>query len=452
MGLKSKVSISARMKNVIKISGGTMLGQLVSLITLPLFTRIFGAAIMGEWALVTSVAIIVNTFSDIGLSNAIMIEEDEEETKKLFSAITTIVLFVSLIVGAFFGIYYFIVPSEANIKGNFYAIFVFIQIFTQQQIQLSYSWLNRKKEYGVLMKNPIINNVSVAVIAIPLGLLGFKTYGYYIGLIVGQLATLIHMRRNLPRVFLNFHVSDYKRLIKRHKEFCIYQMPANILSQIKNQLPVLLIRGFFGSEILGYYSVSVRVLNLPITFLANSVGKVFYQTIAEMRRKGQKIGEYTLRNINKAMKIAIIPMIALLSISDFVCSFVFGADYIVAGNITRIVAFNSFFVFLMMSTQGITVVLHKQKYTVISAVVQIIGYFIGLSIGKYVFGSVYVGCLLMTIIFSIAQVTYFSALFKASGVSPKRYIKDVLLSIGIIFAGAAVVRILTNLIGLTTGI
>lgn len=143
--IKSKINISSRMKSVMKISGGTIVGQFISLVTLPIFTRIYGPTIMGEWALVTSVAIIVNTFSDIGLSNAIMIEKDEDETKKLFSVITTIVLVVSLLVGGFYGIYYYFFPSPTNIKSNFYAIFVFIQIFTQQQTQLSYSWLNRKK-------------------------------------------------------------------------------------------------------------------------------------------------------------------------------------------------------------------------------------------------------------------------------------------------------------------
>lgn len=301
------------------------------------------------------------------------------------------------------------------------------------------------------MKNPLICNVTTAIVAIPLGLLGFKTYGYYIGLIIGQILTLIHMRRNLPSVFLNFHINDYKRLLNRHKEFCFYQMPANITAQVKNQLPTLLIRAFFGTEILGYYSISMKVLNIPITFLANAIGKVYYQTVAEMSSKGQKIGEYTRKNMNKAMKMSILPMIALLSVSDFICSFVFGSDYIVAGNITRIVAFNSFFIFLMMSTQGITIVLHKQKYAIVSTVIQMVGYLVGLSIGKYIFDSVYIGCLIMSIVFCIAQIVYFSVLFKVSGVKPKYYLRDVALSVGVIFVGAVIARVLTNLVGLTVG-
>lgn len=439
---------SDMMRNVVKISSGTMIGQLVSILTLPIYTRIFGASIIGDWALFTSVATIINTFSDLGLSNAIMIEENEEETQKLFSITTTIVFSVSLLVGVFYLIYYRIFPSPSSITWWFYAIFIFVLTFTQQQVNLSYSWLNRQKKYGVLMKNPIINNVSAAFVAIPLGVMGFVEYGYYIGLIVGQIITLIHMRRKLPKVFLNFNLSDYKRIIKRHKEFCFYQMPANIAAQLKNQSPTIFISAFFGAEILGYYSVSMKVLKIPITFLANAIGKVYYQAVAEMQRKGQEIGAFTYRNMNRAMKIAIGPMILLLSISDIICSIFLGQEFIVAGNIARIVAFNSFFTFLMMSTQGIVVILHKQKYSLISAIVQILGYIVGLSIGKYYFNSIYVGCFIMTVIFAIAQVCYFSALFKVVNISVIRYLKSVIFSSACILAGAITIRLACIVVGI----
>ena len=196
----------------------------------------------------------------------------------------------------------------------------------------------------------------------------------------------------------------------------------------------------------------MKVLNIPITFLSNAVRKVYYQTVAEMKRKGEKIGEYTLRNINRVTKLAILPMIVLLSFSDIVCTIFLGPNFLIAGQITRIVAFNSFFSFLMMSTQGISIVLKKQKYTFVSAISQIIGYVVGLIIGKYIFSSVYVGCFIMTITFCCAQVCYFSAIFRSEGISIKRYLASVFRSVAIIIIGAAVVRILGNMVGLLHGV
>lgn len=191
--LKEKIQTlmkSQMLRNVTKISSGTMLGQAISIVTLPIFTRLYGATVIGYWTLFTSVAVIVNAFSDLGLSNAIMMDDEGEQSEKLFSVITTISFIISLIVGVGYFVIKSVTPDPSGLHPLFYSIVLFVLIFTQQQVNVCYNWLNKKKQYNILMKNPIINNVSVAVIAIPLGLMGFTKYGYYIGLVLGQVFTL----------------------------------------------------------------------------------------------------------------------------------------------------------------------------------------------------------------------------------------------------------------------
>ena len=375
--LKEKIQTlmkSQMLRNVTKISSGTMLGQAISIVTLPIFTRLYGATVIGYWTLFTSVAVIVNAFSDLGLSNAIMMDDEGEQSEKLFSVITTISFIISLIVGVGYFVIKSVTPDPSGLHPLFYSIVLFVLIFTQQQVNVCYNWLNKKKQYNILMKNPIINNVSVAVIAIPLGLMGFTKYGYYIGLVLGQVFTLFHMRRYLPRIFFDFKFRDHFDVIRSHLTYVKFQMPTYLVAQVKNQAPVFFIRSFFGVEILGYYSVCMRVLNIPVNLLASSIGKVYYQTAAEMKKKGQEVGNFTFRNIKRAMYVAIAPMVVIMSFGDIVCTLFLGNDYVITGNLSRIIVFMTFFQFLMMATQGITIVLEKQQYALISGIVQIIGY------------------------------------------------------------------------------
>lgn len=442
--LKEKIQTlmkSQMLRNVTKISSGTMLGQAISIVTLPIFTRLYGATVIGYWTLFTSVAVIVNAFSDLGLSNAIMMDDEGEQSEKLFSVITTISFIISLIVGVgYFGIKS-VTPDPSGLHPLFYSIVLFVLIFTQQQVNVCYNWLNKKKQYNILMKNPIINNVSVAVIAIPLGLMGFTKYGYYIGLVLGQVFTLFHMRRYLPRIFFDFKFRDHFDVIRSHLTYVKFQMPTYLVAQVKNQAPVFFIRSFFGVEILGYYSVCMRVLNIPVNLLASSIGKVYYQTAAEMKKKGQEVGEFTFRNIKRAMYVAIAPMVVIMSFGDIVCTLFLGNDYVITGNLSRIIVFMTFFQFLMMATQGITIVLEKQQYALISGIVQIIGYVVGLLIGKYVFSSLYIAVALMTVVFCVIQIIYFSKLFKIAGVSVALYLKHVFSTLGLIIAITAIIRI-----------
>lgn len=442
--LKEKIQTlmkSQMLRNVTKISSGTMLGQAISIVTLPIFTRLYGATVIGYWTLFTSVAVIVNAFSDLGLSNAIMMDDEGEQSEKLFSVITTISFIISLIVGVGYFVIKSVTPDPSGLHPLFYSIVLFVLIFTQQQVNVCYNWLNKKKQYNILMKNPIINNVSVAVIAIPLGLMGFTKYGYYIGLVLGQVFTLFHMRRYLPRIFFDFRFRDHFDVIRSHLTYVKFQMPTYLVAQVKNQAPVFFIRSFFGVEILGYYSVCMRVLNIPVNLLASSIGKVYYQTAAEMKKRGQEVGDFTFRNIKRAMYVAIAPMIVIMSFGDIVCTLFLGNDYVITGNLSRIIVFMTFFQFLMMATQGITIVLEKQHYALISGIVQIIGYVAGLSIGKYVFSSLYIAVALMTVVFCVIQIIYFSKLFKIAGVSVTLYLKHVFSTLGLIIVITAVIRI-----------
>ena len=442
--LKEKIQTlmkSQMLRNVTKISSGTMLGQAISIVTLPIFTRLYGATVIGYWTLFTSVAVIVNAFSDLGLSNAIMMDDEGEQSEKLFSVITTISFIISLIVGVGYFVIKSVTPDPSGLHPLFYSIVLFVLIFTQQQVNVCYNWLNKKKQYNILMKNPIINNVSVAVIAIPLGLMGFTKYGYYIGLVLGQVFTLFHMRRYLPRIFFDFKFRDHFDVIRSHLTYVKFQMPTYLVAQVKNQAPVFFIRSFFGVEILGYYSVCMRVLNIPVNLLASSIGKVYYQTAAEMKKKGQEVGDFTFRNIKRAMYVAIAPMVVIMSFGDIVCTLFLGNDYVITGNLSRIIVFMTFFQFLMMATQGITIVLEKQQYALISGIVQIIGYVVGLSIGKYVFSSLYIAVALMTVVFCVIQIIYFSKLFKIAGVSVTLYLKHVFSTLGLIIVITAVIRI-----------
>ena len=235
-------------------------------------------------------------------------------------------------------------------------------------------------------------------------------------------------------------MDDYKHVFKERVEFIRYQMPTNVISQVKNQLPVLLIKSLFSSTILGYYSISVKVLNIPINLLANALGRIFFQTISDMKRKGEEIGAFAYRNIIKAMKVAVVPMVLLVAFGDMFIMILYGREYEMAGTMLQIVSFQNFFTFLMMSSQGITVTLGKQKYAMISCIAQSVGYIIGMGAGSYIFHDIYIGLIIITILYVIIQVVYFCSLFKVMKISWQKYLLHVIVSILIILAGAFMLR------------
>lgn len=227
--------------------------------------------------------------------------------------------------------------------------------------------------------------------------------------------------------------------LKKYRDLVKFQLPNNCLLQVRDQLPSLLIGTFFGNTVLGYYSVSVKILNMPVSFIGQAVGKVFYQTISEMQRMGEQIGDYVERNFNRAINLAYFPVLGLFAVGDIAAVLFFGREYVEAGTFLRIVVFQTFFMFVITCTQGLEIVLRKQKYSLISTVVQSIFIVISIYVGKLA-DNVCISIILMVCVYCVIQVVYYTKLFDVMNKSMKPYIKKMvgcLVSIALI---AIVVR------------
>ena len=111
----NKLNLSTNKKNVAKISMGTIIGQIISVITLPIVTRLYDANILGLWALMNSIILIINSFSDLGLSNSLMVQKDAE-VEQSYRVISTVSFLFSTAAGIILSLFY--VSIVDNIEFN----------------------------------------------------------------------------------------------------------------------------------------------------------------------------------------------------------------------------------------------------------------------------------------------------------------------------------------------
>lgn len=433
-----KIHLSEQLKNVTKISTGTVMGQVVSIVTLPIITRIYGAEIIGIWATINAMANIVQNICDLGISNALMIC-GEDKIQTLHSIIVKISLLLSIITGFIIFVYYIMTGQDLN-----YAMMVCILMstyaFTLREINTCYTILNRNKKYDILMKNSIIRFSSAAIISIILGLFGWKTMGYYLGTILGQVLTLLHMRRFLPKLEKVTGFSKYKETILEYKNFVRYQMPASIAVTLRTELPNLLIGSLFGNTILGYFSITQKLLTIPVTFLGQSLGKIFYQSIAAMRMEGKEIGHFVNLNIKRGMVVAFVPMVLLAAFGDVAVTIFFGMEYAPGGVICRIIVYRSLFNFISSATQGMDIVLDKQQYVLYTCLSQTIFAIGSILVGYYAFDSIYIATVLLVVSFIIIQLWYFCKMYKIMQLRVRDYLINAVFMIVLMFIASMLLR------------
>lgn len=418
---------SESFKNITKISSGTILGQVISIVSLPFITRLYGAEIIGIWTVVTSFANIVTNICDLGLSNSLMMCQDNV-IPKWYSLVVKLSNSISLICGAVISLYLVLTGSDlayALTIGLLSAIYAFLL----RWVNVCSIILNRKKEYNILMVNSFLRFLVVAIVSIGLGALNYKSFGYYVGNVLGQLITVAHMIRYLPKFELHNKKVEYINFGKMNVNYIRYQLPASITVTLRTDLPNLLISGLFGNKMLGYFSISQKLLTIPITFLGQGLGKVFYQKTAEMRRKGQSIGKFVEKNINRGMIIALIPMTLLAAYGDAAVVLYFGTEYAIGGVICRIIVYRSLFNFVSTATQGLDIVLDKQQYVLYTCFAQTVFAVLSVLCGYYLFDNIYATTVLLVISFIAIQIGYFYFMYKYMALNAVRYVRNAILMI-----------------------
>ena len=419
-----KINLSNRMKNVAKISSGNIIAQLISIITLPVITRLYGAEVIGGWATINAIATILIYVCDLGISQAIMIER-EENIVNLYCVVTTISMVICVFAFMAVILYYSVVLRQDLMTVWINSIFVTAYTFTFRQVQTCYVWLNRKKDYNTLMKNPIINYSAMAICSITMYVLGFKTYGYYIGITLGQILTLFHMKRRLPKRMFCFSPKYIKNTVLENIEFVKFQMPAQIAAQARQQVPNLLIGSLFGNKVLGYFSISQKLISIPVNFIGQALGKVFYQTLAELQRKGENISHFVKRNMSRSIKVAFVPMVLFAAFGDAAIVMFFGREYSIGGTISRIMVFRACFTFISTSLTGIDIVLRKQKYSMITCIAQTILASLGVTVSYYLTNNIFICTFLIVGSFIIVQMLYFGKIYSVMRLNPLSYYKDI---------------------------
>ena len=416
------IHISEQWKNITKISTGTVIGQVISIVTLPVITRLYGAEIIGTWTVINSMANIVQNICDLGLSNSLMVC-GEDEIDELHTIVMRITFFLSLLLSFIVFLYYMYLGEGLKYSLTI-CFFLAAYAFTLREINTCYIILNRNKKYDILMKNPMIRFTGSSIIAISLGVIGWKSLGYFIGTMMGQILTLLHMKRFLPKIKKVPTLSCYHATISKYKNFVKYQMPASIMVTLRTELPNILIGALFGNTMLGYFSISQKLLTIPVTFLGQSLGKLFYQTIASMQREGKNISYFVNQNIKRGMLVSFIPMVILAAFGDVAVKIFFGMDYAIGGMICRIIVYRSLFNFISSATQGIDIVLDKQQYVLYTCLLQTILAILSILVGFYAFSSIYITSFFLVITFIIVQLWYFCKMYTIMGMRIIEYLKN----------------------------
>lgn len=404
------------LKSILTLSSGTIIGQIITFVAAPILTRLYSPEEIGLYTILITV---VNMFGGVIVGRydmAIVSEKEEENVYSLIKLSIWLSIFSSLIIGLFYSIYY----TAANTQNIYFVLFfisVTLLLFLSGIELIITSYNNRMNQYKKISTGAIYQAFGKELTIILFGLVNPTSIGLTISQIIGKFLNIFKQATNLKYIqkrLKTIKFSNMKIVAKKYKNQLFFSTPALFANSFSYSSINLFIENLFGASVLGFYSISYRVLGIPLTLISNNVSKVYYREASiEFNSKGSY--RKTLLKTTLLLTVVAIPVVmGLIILSPLVFGWFFGEEWSVAGSYVQILA-PMFGIRLIVSplTSGV-IISKKQAYEltmqsvfiVISLVVFISVRMLNLPVEIYL--------RLISIGFSIVYIAYYILLFKLS--------------------------------------
>lgn len=353
-------------KDVATLIGGTGIAQALPILISPVLTRMYTPDEFGILAFYMAVIAIVGVASTGRYEMAILLPKSHNNAYNL-AGFSTLLSFGISIVAFFlfiiFGDYILDLFGFPSMSVLYYTIPA--GIFAIGLFQISIFLLNRVKKYKELASAKIARSGSVSIGQLLFGFTGFSTFGLVFGKLFGELSSAMYARwlANRDREFKDSRISwmIMKAEALTYREMPKVNAPHAVSNTLSNQLPNVLLAGFFSPAIAGFYNLSYRICYAPIMLISSSVYQVYSRSVSENQKKGEDIHHFTVSIVKKLALTAIIPFTVLLLIAPPLFEFIFGSPWRVAGFYTQLIAPMLFLVFIVSPVTYIPILLGYQR-------------------------------------------------------------------------------------------
>jgi O-antigen/teichoic acid export membrane protein len=189
-----------------------------------------------------------------------------------------------------------------------------------------------------------------------------------------------------------------KRLSQRYREFHIFSALSILVSQASMEIPLLLIAFFFSSKIAGFYTLALRVVNMPMMLVGTAVSNVLLQKATEDPLKGEDLARDTIQLFGYLIYLSLPPVLILMIFGEILFGIVFGLEWREAGVFAQILSLSFLFAFLQRPLSVFFDAFERQKLSFVFTSLLLIMRGTTVIGGKYITNSIHIVLLSLVVI------------------------------------------------------
>jgi|MTBAKSStandDraft_2_1061841.scaffolds.fasta_scaffold20376_1 O-antigen/teichoic acid export membrane protein len=327
--------------NVALLASGAVGAQVITMAFAPIITRLYGPEAFGVLGTFMATLAIATPLAAFSYPIAIVLPKEDAEAIGLAKLSLGIAFITSSLMALILLSFLDPIRNTFNLQaaGSLILLLPLIMLFSAC-LAIMRQWAIRKKLFKIMAKVEVVQAFFVNSAKIGIGIInpsafvlimvatvGSALHALLLSLGVRESFGLIKTRKREPVPML--------ALAKSHADFPLYRTPQIFINAASQGLPVIMLASFFGPAAAGYYALGRTVMTLPSSLIAQSVGEVFYPRITEAAHHGESQYRLIVKATLGLVFFGILPFSTVFFVGPWLFSFVFGPDWVDAGEYAR---------------------------------------------------------------------------------------------------------------------
>lgn len=374
----------------ITFSGSAAVTVLGFLLT-PVMTRIYPPAAYGQYAVLAATVGNIALLTGLTYQVAIPLPKAREDALVLMqlSGLLALAGFVLTSLALLLFGPWIVAQLQVQALGWWFYLLPVILLLNNLSLLLS-SWYTRTKEFRTRAGVDVVTSIIGRAFTISWG---WATHGHASGLVVGdvfgKLATSVALLRSgvhkeWEELRRTFSWARVRTVAHTYREFPLYVLPGTYVNTLSAQLPIFFLTSGFGATVVGLYSFSVTLLEIPVGLTGSAIAPVFYQKAAELYHTDlARLRELTLNIYNKLLYVGLLPLGLITVFGDVIFRVAFGARWEMAGVFTGYLGYYYIFKLTSQATGNLYTILGKQRYLLLTNLLLLLTRAAALAVGVY---------------------------------------------------------------------
>ena len=342
--LQALLPKNAFVNSILALAGGTALAQGLTLLVLPLLTRLYTPADFGVLAVYTSILGIITTVASLKFELAIPLAKDRQTAAHLL----TLSLGVTLVMACVTALLTWAMGDRLIVWTKTPQLAPFLWLLPLGMLNIGMYqafnyWAIYKQSFGIIARTKLEQGLAQSATQVGLGFFGVAPLGLLIGQLFGQGAGTFSLARSAwredKRFFEAVQPDGVKQVTRRYRRFPLISSGSALLNSAGLQLPALLLAALYDPQIVGWFALSERVIRLPLSFVGQSVAQVYLGEASRLALSDPHKLKMLFRKMTRNLfLVGLIPLGSIALLAPWLFQLVFGEEWQTAGRFVQILS------------------------------------------------------------------------------------------------------------------